>query len=114
MKNMNNDLISRNDAIDAFNIPTRIIDLTDVIKILSSLPPAQQWIPCTERLPENRRESYWVCTDTGYQCECRWTNNVYGICESDKWGWSIFDVPKYTTVAAWMSLPNPYKEEEKI
>ena len=69
------------------------------------------WIPVTERLPKAERKSYWVCTDTGYQCECRWTNDRFGIRESDKWGWKIFDIPQYQKVVAWMPLPEPPKEE---
>lgn len=68
-----------------------------------------RWIPVTERLPEEEKRTYWVCTDTGYQCECRWTNNIFGIGESDKWGWSIADVPQYHKVMAWMFLPEPYE-----
>ena len=72
-----------------------------------------KWIPVTERLPEAERKSYWVCTDTGYQCECRWTNNRFGIGESDEWGWCIFDIPQYQNVVAWMPLPDPYKPKEE-
>ena len=68
-----------------------------------------KWIPVTERLPKKESKSYWVCTDTKYQCECRWTNNIYGIGESDKWGWKIFDIPQYTKVVAWMPLPPSYQ-----
>ncbi|MBR6859736.1 MAG: DUF551 domain-containing protein [Acidaminococcaceae bacterium] len=67
------------------------------------------WIPVTERLPKAERKSYWVCTDTGYQCECRWTNDRFGIIESDEWGWKIFDIPQYQKVVAWMQLPCPYE-----
>ena len=68
-----------------------------------------RWIPVTEALPKAERKSYWVCTDTGYQCQCRWTSNRFGIGESDEWGWSIFDIPQYQKVVAWMSLPDPYE-----
>ena len=37
------------------------------------------WIPVTERLPESVCKSYLCLTDTGYHCEVRWTNNVYGL-----------------------------------
>lgn len=74
---------------------------------------AQQWIPCSERLPEKKRKTYWVCTDTEYQCECRWTNNRFGLGESDNWGWSYFDTPQYTEIIAWMPLPEPYKGEQE-
>lgn len=68
-----------------------------------------QWIPVTERLPDSKKETYWVCTDTGYQCECRWTNNMYGLGISDSWGWSIMDVPQYQKVVAWRDLPESYE-----
>ena len=69
----------------------------------------RRWIPVTERLPKAERKSYWVCTDTGYQCACRWTNNLFGMGESDEWSWSIFDIPQYQKVVAWMPLPDPYE-----
>lgn len=72
------------------------------------IPSAQQWIPCSKRFPDKEKKKYWICTDTGFQCECRWTNNVYGLGESDRWEWSIFDIPQYSKVAAWMPLPEPY------
>lgn len=68
------------------------------------------WIPVEDEPPKEKNR-YWVCTDTGYQCECRWTNNVYGLRESDNWGWSIFDIPQYSKVVAYMPLPEPYKEK---
>ena len=69
---------------------------------------ADEWIPCSERLPKEEKKTYWVCTDTEHQCECRWTNNRFGIGEGE-WGWSIFDTPQYTKPVAWMPLPKPYK-----
>ena len=71
-----------------------------------------KWIPVAERLPESVCKSYLCLTDTGYHCEVRWTNNVYGLRKSDnKWGWSIADVPQYCNVTHWMPLPEPPKEE---
>ena len=80
-----------------------------IAEVYESEVAKQKWIPVTEQLPEVERKSYWVCTNTGYQCECRWTNNQFGIGESDEWGWSIFDIPQYQKVIAWMDLPEPYK-----
>lgn len=80
---------------------------------LMSLEPERKkgkWIPCSERLPKEEKKTYWICTDTKHQCECRWTNNRFGIGEGE-WGWSIFDTPQYTKVIAWKPLPEPWKEE---
>lgn len=85
----------------------------DAIKGLPSAQPEPKWIP-VEIKPPKEKKTYWVCTDTGYQCECRWTNNRFGIIASDEWGWSIFDIPQYTKVIAWRELPKlpePYRKE---
>lgn len=80
-------------------------------RVIESIPSEPQWIPCSERLPEEEKKTYWVCTDAEYQYECRWTNNRFGIGEGE-WGWSIFDTPQYTKPIAWMPLPEPYKGDE--
>lgn len=68
------------------------------------------WIPCSDKLPNKERKTYWVCTNTGYQCECRWTDNIYGLgFIGDKWGWSIFDVPQHNYVVAWRELTESFK-----
>ena len=78
------------------------------IKALEAEP---HWIPVTERLPDKENKSYWICTNTGYQCQCRWTDNIYGLGSiGDRWGWKKVDIPQYTYVTAWMPLPESYKE----
>ncbi len=73
-----------------------------------------EWIPVTERLPKEECKHYWICTDTGYQCECRWTNinHIWTNLTTD-WHWHIFDVPQYSHVVAWMPLPETYKVGEQ-
>ena len=71
----------------------------------------QRWVPVTERLPKEEAEIYWCYTNMGIMCECRWTNNRWGLGESDRWGWNIMDVPQYQKVTHWMPLPQPPKEE---
>ena len=85
-----------------------------LIDVAPTIVPAQQWIPCSERLPEKIEKSYWVCLESGGQCQCRWTNNMYGLGSNEwsKWGWHIMDKPQYATVIAWRELPEPYKGEE--
>lgn len=109
------DLIDRKIAVqgvrELFSMGDCYCDELSIVGMLNSLPSQPKWIPVTERLPEKEKKSYWICTDTGYQCKCRWTNNIYGIYESNEWGWSIFDIPQYTKVVAWMTLPEPWKGE---
>ena len=72
-----------------------------------------RWIPVTERVPEEVNKSYWVCTDYGSQVECRWTNvNRFWADHTTDWHWNICDIPQFSSVIAWMPLPEPYKGEK--
>lgn len=84
------------------------------INEIPSVEPEWKWIPVTERLPKKENKSYWICTDTKHQYQCRWTNNIYGIGKSNNWSWSIFDIPQYTRVLAWMPLPEPWKGNDGL
>ena len=88
-------------------------ELRGIIEVINRIPSAQpEWIPVTERLPEEEKKTYWVCTDGGYQHECRWTNgNPIWTHLTTDWHWNIFDIPQYSRVIAWMPLPEPYKEK---
>lgn len=98
------------------DVMCRSCPLGDAFELLDNQPAVDipRWIPVTERLPKHEKTRYWICTDTGYQCECRWTDNRFGMGTlSGKWGWSIFDTPQYSKVIAWMPLPEPYKGGEE-
>lgn len=86
-----------------------------MLEVVDEVPPTQpeqRWIPCEERLPKDEKNNYWVCTDTGYQCECRWTNiNHIWTDLTTNWHWHIMDIPQYSAVIAWMPLPAPYRKE---
>lgn len=61
-----------------------------------------QWIPCSERLPEDNTDVI-VCFYSGTVTEMRY------------WGNGIFQgIYEHTTkvIVAWMPLPKPYKEGE--
>lgn len=90
------DLVSRQAAIDALcHIDEYNAKSVSAIK---ALPSAQQWIPCSERLPEKDMTRYLctynysegVCVDFGFYSDGAWFT---------------------TGVTAWMPLPEPYKEE---
>ncbi len=106
------------DREDKDNLYDELVRASDEIESLMEDLEAErkkhEWISVNDRLPENRQSRYWICTDTGYQCECRWTNNPFGLGESSEWVWSIFDIPQYTRVTHWMLLPDsPIEEDNK-
>lgn len=119
-------LISLNAALDAFGLSEKTrkyggdhsgydtMMLYEIQNTLEDLPDAVRWIPCSERMPEPENAMYWVCTDTGCQCSCRWTNhNRFWPSLLTDWHWNPFDTPQYSKVIAWMPLPEPYKGERK-
>ena len=61
---------------------------------------AQQWIPCSERLPEDGTYLCW-----------EWQ----GFCYVDSFKNGNWETAEkcYTKCIAWMPLPEPYKGEEK-
>ena len=71
------------------------------IKTLSQ-PPADQWIPCSERLPEERQKVLVTLeTFTGVRfVRMDW------IKDGNWWLWNS------DNVTAWMPLPEPYKGVE--
>ena len=80
----------------------------EIIKALPSAQPEQQWIPCSERLPDKTDD--YLCSYNG----CA----VVDICEYDpdrnEWGffydggWKVV-----SNVTAWMPLPEPYAERRE-
>ena len=107
-----NDLISRQAAIDAtwfepsYTDPLNVLtEVRDRLKALPSAQPEQRWIPCSERLPEDR-VNVLVCR----------TNGDEFIAHHIETGFVTILEPfllEDDTVAAWMPLPKPYKDGEQ-
>ena len=113
------DCISRQAAIDAIHCDITITGRQNAELVsatigafadrIKALPSAQQWIPCSERLPEDVEigEEYPTvifCTDKATYA------GFYEHYLDGKW-WTEGD---YTVdgVIAWMPLPEPYKGEK--
>ena len=110
------DLISRQAAVAEFNCceltPDGGIDANDAIDILERLPSAQQWIPCSERLPR-ARESVLLAVNYKYGNwvgeGCYWeTTDNHIIWKGYRWNATYWD----DEIIAWMPLPEPYKRGE--
>ena len=123
-----NDLISRQDAIDALKkkrIETMekgqdVNLIWECLDAVAQLPSAQQWIPCSERLPEENGR--YLVTRGLNACGSLW-NRVYIVNYSNLMGlkkekiWWDGNVGKsdfqtYEDVLAWQPLPEPYEPQE--
>lgn len=135
------DLIKREDAIATIGVMYERCDTHDIIdyrdlmleavKVLPSVDRPQEWIPCSERLPEtdntNEINEFDVLLVVrpkkhpertpqvyiGKLCPVEGddgSGNFWGVktapCEWTIWGWSYFQEPE---VLAWMPLPKPWK-----
>ena len=132
------DLISRQEAIDyccqlinvehqqgsdEMNYGHERVNQTETIlhhlEIMPSAKPESQWIPCSERLPD---EDYWTGANfqysadvlmTVYNAEDEETIIDYGHTVDGNWYSDITDcfVPSGWEVVAWMPLPKPWEGE---
>ena len=93
------DLISRQDAINVADAvwsvtgDKNVAKVWDQIKDLPSAQPEQRWIPCGERLPEERGFYLTTTKDKAVYC--------------DYWNEDNFD--RTEMVIAWMPLPEAYR-----
>ena len=131
------DLISRHDSISYID---RVMNsglgknksLEYIRKYLENMPSAQQWIPCSERLPETGTNVLLYIPPRdgvnqqgiriGYRDERnpipedeKGERNFWGIrTYGGEWnvtGWGYYDRP---IPAAWMPLPEPWKGESNV
>ena len=127
------DLISRQAAIDVADAvwsvtgDKNVAKVWDQIKELPSAQPEQQWIPCSEQLPEDGA-TVWV-TIKGHdviRCEdgetleqaierinkIRWVTQGYWSEEEHGWNDPSYGCPLIVQPIAWMPIdtPEPYKE----
>lgn len=85
-------------------------------KAIDEQPTAQQWIPVSERLPE---EDHWL-GGSSKQFSDNVLVSIYNSDDEDEWvyvtqtidgEWRI-ELPRHCKIIAWMPLPEPYKENE--
>ena len=97
------DLIRRAELFDELNrrgVPYN----AEVNMVINGMPSAQQWIPCSERLPE---EDTYVLATTAWG-EITMAEKLSDI------AWFIYEGTanaKSGDIVAWMPLPEPYRED---
>ena len=109
------DLISRQAVLEATSTTLKITGKENAETVygyikklcddIKALPSAQQWIPCSERLPEK---------DGTYFVSGVWENGDAEVGQLQY----IADEHRFSNVIyfnamAWMPLPEPYKKEER-
>ena len=102
-----NDLISRQAVLEATSTTLKITGKENAETVygyikklcddIKALPSAQQWIPCSERLPDQNGKYLVVGRQKAINILKFDGGRWYG-----KWG-----------VVAWLPLPEPYKGEEE-
>ena len=75
-------------------------DILEMIESQPTIAQESQWIPCSERLPENDES---VLISHSHGVAKAWWNGRF---------WSSVSIKKYKTVVAWMPLPEPYKDTQ--
>ena len=107
MSNMD-DLISRQAAIDAV-IKRDANCGIDSAEVLKDLPSAQQWIPCSERLPEENGQ-YLITVKYEHVDDYEDIYSEHGEWVDGKWDMFLFGhCGKVENIIAWMPLPSPYE-----
>ena len=110
---MNNDTIRRADAVKAVSISCvtclakcakdcekcSVPKLRELINAIPSADRPQEWIPCSERLPEEYKRvlitTAWECVYIGWLRQNKWSTD------------SISNLQDF--VLAWMPLPSAYQ-----
>ena len=107
------DLISRQAAIDALcddycsgHHDCKRYPKCENLRAIQKLPSAQQWIPCSERLPEEEVEVFVYLFD-------RPSPYIAWISKDGKWHTEDFTLEVDENPATWMPLPEPFKGEQE-
>lgn len=92
----------------AIDYLTEIGWLPEHDRILTERP---QWIPCSERLPEE--DGRYIVTEKRFAIDDRKHNGRYQtVVEEVTFSNGIWNRANFIEVLAWMPLPTPYREEE--
>lgn len=98
--------------------------IVDIMRTINKQPTVNEWIPCSDRLPEDYDNRFYMCTVENHEDDppmfCQYEeeygfgfwNDIYdehtlGFVDSE---FKTNEELGYEKVIAWMPLPKPYKE----
>lgn len=87
----------------------------DVYEALDGVPSVQQWIPCSERLPEKPfgcLVTVWDSTPTGEGDDFENVLPYFVGWDGEQWNDGDGEQCPFEVIA-WMPLPDPYREGEE-
>lgn len=118
-KEQRDDSISRKAAIDAVEKESQVdgaygyMDTKSIVDLLMDLPSAQQWIPVSDRLPEELHDV--LITKEPFKIKGYEQNVIIAERSADprsgkiEWWSPEFGTLTDKSVLAWMPLPEPWK-----
>lgn len=98
--------------------------IVDIMRTINKQPTVNEWIPCSDRLPEDYDNRFYMCTVENHEDDppmfCQYEeeygfgfwNDIFdehtlGFVDSE---FKTNEELGYEKVIAWMPLPEPYKE----
>lgn len=109
------------------NMPDIVAGMRQIASIIENQPKTGEWIPCSERLPDDRDNRFYMCTVENHEEDppmfCQYEeeygfgfwNDIYdehtlGFVDSE---FKTNEELGYEKVVAWMQLPEPYRPEKE-
>ena len=98
-------MIDEDDVIHILEQYTDTEHMQGWVRSLPSAQPEQQWIPCSERLPEKDQ----ICIVTDDTQRCAYEYGLHNETYDEVNGWTYLG----HKIIAWMPLPESYKGEKE-
>ena len=109
------------------NMPAMVAGMRQIASVIEEQPKIGEWIPCSERLPDDRDNRFYMCTVENHEEDppmfCQYEeeygfgfwNDIYdehtlGFVDSE---FKTNEELGYEKVIAWQPLPEPYRTEKE-
>lgn len=109
------------------NMPDIVAGMRQIASIIENQPKIGEWIPCSERLPDDGDVRFYMCAVENHEEDppmfCQYEeeygfgfwNDIYdehtlGFVDSE---FKTNEELGYEKVVAWMALPEPYRPEKE-